>query len=898
MSDSRRATPRRLERATCARQSTRLAGEPPTLNLPGEPPSSYLASVSDLLEQVRQALSAEYAVERELGRGGMATVFLAEELQPRRKVAIKVLNPELASTLVRERFLHEIEVSSNLTHPHIVPVFTAGSAGSLLYYVMPFIEGDSLRGRLERHGAFEATEATEIALEVASALNYAHGKGVVHRDIKPENILLVSGHAVVVDFGVARAIGAARAGPLTESGMAVGTPKYMSSEQWSAEKEIDGRADIYSLGCVLLEMLEGSLPDGDPAAAFRTHAGTRLVTPPPSRVPRELQPVLKRALASDRADRFDTAADFAMAVRDAVGVPTRSSRRKWARAAAGVLLALFAAVLAFRFWPGHRIDSAVPRVVVARFENRTGDSSLASLASIATDWITRGLAQTGLVEVVGTRTSLATSATSEAQPGLEARERAAEVARQTDAGVVVWGYYYIQDRSIRFDAQITDVHSGTLLQALDPVAGSRDNPLDAVEVLRQRVMGAMASLFDRRLGNWADLSTQPPSYTAYREYLDGLALVMQLRQQEGIPLLHHAASLDSSFVAPVLFAAFAHATVRQWPQADSLAHVVEPRRELLTPFNRLLLDWIRSLVAGDIPAQLEYARDMADMVPDAEALTLVATSALAANRPREALGALEALRPDEGLMRGFFLYREYLTAALHSLGEHRRELMEARRGRAQYPSQPSFIESEMRAMAALGRTAELDSLADALLVFPVDPQWSVGDMLRRSALELRAHGQETTVAGSLLQRSLAWFRSASTSEVPLTDRQFGLAQAYYEAGELDSARVLAERLGQIYPDSVSFAGLLGVVLASGGETEGAHRMDQRLQQFRQPYLYGSPELWRARIAAVQGEQDAALSLVREALQHGRSFGLDIHTYSEFAAMKDDPKFREVLRPKG
>jgi tetratricopeptide (TPR) repeat protein len=311
----------------------------------------------------------------------------------------------------------------------------------------------------------------------------------------------------------------------------------------------------------------------------------------------------------------------------------------------------------------------------------------------------------------------------------------------------------------------------------------------------------------------------------------------------------------------------------------------------------LLLDWIHSLVDGDIPAQLEYARDMADMVPGAEALTLVATSALAANRPREALRALEALPSDQGLMRGFFLYWEYLTTALHNLGEYRRELVDARRGRAQYPSQPGFIESEMRAMAALGRTASVDSLADALLMLPFNPQWSVGDMLCRSALELRAHGQEI-LAGSLLERSVTWFRSVSTSGVPPTASQFGLAQAYYAAGQLDSARVLAERLRQIFPDSISYTGLLGVILASGGDVEGAQGIDQWLRHFRQPYLYGSPALWRARIAAVQGEHDAALSLIREALQQGRPFDLDIHKYSEFAAMKDHPKFRELLRPKG
>ncbi len=211
--------------------------------------ASYQA-MSDTVEQLRAALADRYTIEYELGAGGMATVYLAEDVKHHRKVAVKVLRPELAAAIGPERFLREIEIAANLTHPHILPLFDSGETAGFLYYVMPYVEGESLRDLITRERQLPVDDAVQIAREVADALASAHKHNVVHRDIKPENILLQEGHAVVADFGIARAISAAGGEQLTETGFAVGTPAYMSPEEASADR-LDVRSDIYALGCVL-----------------------------------------------------------------------------------------------------------------------------------------------------------------------------------------------------------------------------------------------------------------------------------------------------------------------------------------------------------------------------------------------------------------------------------------------------------------------------------------------------------------------------------------------------------------------------------------------------------------------------------------------------------------------
>jgi serine/threonine protein kinase len=280
--------------------------------------------LSDLSQRLTAALVDRYRIERELGRGGMATVFLAEDLKHERRVAIKVLDPEVAATIGPARFLREIATVARLSHPHILPLHDSGVADGLLFYVMPYVEGRSLRDRLVVEKQLPLEDALKITREVADALSCAHSRGLIHRDIKPENILLEEGHAVVADFGVARAVAAAGGGNLTATGMAVGTPAYMSPEQAAGSRDLDGRSDLYSLGCVLYEMLAGVPPFSGTTAESLTHqhlnVTPRLVTELRPAVPAGVAAALQRALAKTPADRFNPVALFGEALGSAAAV--------------------------------------------------------------------------------------------------------------------------------------------------------------------------------------------------------------------------------------------------------------------------------------------------------------------------------------------------------------------------------------------------------------------------------------------------------------------------------------------------------------------------------------------------------------------------------------------------
>jgi serine/threonine-protein kinase len=464
--------------------------------------------MTDLLGALRAGLAPHYTVEREVGAGGMARVFLATERHPQRQVAIKVMNPELSTPTFRERFIREVEVTSKLSHPHIVPIlaadeclFVPGGPDGVCYYVMPFIDGESLRVRLAREERLPFKEVLRITLEVADALGYAHGHGVVHRDVKPENILLSQdGHAYVADFGIARAISAAgrEARALTGVGEMVGSLAYMSPEQLAGTRGLDGRSDVYSLACVLYEMVVGQPPLLDvtagPTAPLGSLEAVLRDQGVNARAVRFVKETLARALAALPADRFPRVDDFAACLKD-LGDYERASGTWLPRirhhaalvgavSAAVLVGALAAAVVLRPGAEGRRSRLDPKRAVVTPFEDLSADPALASLGHLAADWVTQALAQGRAVEVVPAAMSGHLDA-----DGIDS------LAARTGAGTVVAGSYYKVRDSVHFQVLIIDAARGTVRRVVGDVAGPSATPLDAADMMRRRVAAVLDSLF-------------------------------------------------------------------------------------------------------------------------------------------------------------------------------------------------------------------------------------------------------------------------------------------------------------------------------------------------------------------------------------------------------------------
>jgi eukaryotic-like serine/threonine-protein kinase len=564
----------------------------------------------DAPPKLAEALSGRYVIERELGAGGMATVYLAEDVKHRRKVAVKVLRAELAATVGPDRFLREIETVAQLTHPHILPLHDSGEANGFLYYVMPYIEGESLRNRLARESELPIPEAVRLLRDVADALASAHRRGVVHRDIKPDNVLLAEHHAYVTDFGVAKAVSEATGRQqLTTAGVALGTPTYMAPEQAAADPNVDHRADIYAFGVLAYEMVGGRPPfqGGTAQAVLAAHV---METPKPvsevrAAVPPALAELIMRCLAKKPADRPQRA-DELLAQLESLATPSGGttpttavpvsstaapSRRTRTLVVAGVIVVLGAVGAFFglrRGGSGASLDENAVAVVPFRVSGISGSEDLSTLREGMVDLLYTQLTGDAGLRALDPRTVL--PAWHAAAPGDEdlPMNEAVKLAQQLGAGRLLLGTVLGTAGTIRITASLLSVPRGKqVLEAT--VSGPLDSLPSLVEQLAIQLLSRSAGELE---GHVTALAGTP--LPAVEQYLLGIRMLRGARFMDGIPHFDSALAIDSDFALAGFALTYAGAMAGN-TSTDATARglrVVWPLRNRLPDRDRTLLEAI------------------------------------------------------------------------------------------------------------------------------------------------------------------------------------------------------------------------------------------------------------------------------------------------------------------
>lgn len=736
-------------------------------------------------------------------------------------------------------------------------------------------------------------------------------------------------HAVVVDFGVAKAISAATnpGASLTSHGVALGTPAYMSPEQATADPTTDHRADLYSVAAVGYEMLTGqqlfSARSSQAMVAAHVTEIPEPVTKRRATVPPLLAELIMRALEKRAADRPQSAAEMLAQLEAAVTpsgtttpyigavqrTPTRN-RALYLTVGAIALMAGTAAILLARRTDQPLLDQR--RVLVAEFTNETGDPGLASLGRVTADWIAQGLAQSGLVEVVPSVTAMRTARSMDIALEAPAAVLNRALAEETGAGILVSGAYYREADSLIIHARITDPTTGRILRGLDQVSALATEPMRAVERTRQRTLGALASITDSRLSAWAATASQPPSFEAYQLYAEGLDHFFRF-DDDGFRAaairFRQAAALDSSFTAPLIWAAFAYGNVGEWAAVDSITRILERHRKSLAPWDRAILDYHQANVRGDRLSAYHAARRVAVLTPQSEWRFLHGASAIAVNRPREAIETLGQIDPDRGWIRTWPPYWRVLNGAQHMVGDHRAELESARLGRARHPTEPILVTAELRALVWLGRVKESVAFAEAVAragTNGISAPW----IYLVLANELSKHGDSVSGVraaerGITNYEKLAADARARPELAFIGAALFGRANRWEDAYRASAPSVQSIslppgrwRTGFQPVGGLGLLGLHGVTAAKTGRREEALRIASTLEGLDRPYLFGSNTFWRAVIFANLGERERAVQLLRQALAEGTQFNFLHFQNLALDPLKNYRPYQELIRPKG
>jgi DNA-binding SARP family transcriptional activator/TolB-like protein len=539
------------------------------------------------------------------------------------------------------------------------------------------------------------------------------------------------------------------------------------------------------------------------------------------------------------------------------------------------------------------------RIVVIPLENRTGDPVLDPVGQMAAEWITHGLSRTGLVRVVDAQSMLEAARTAS---DAGSRRPLRLIAEETGAGLVVSGSYYREDDSLRFQTTISEARSGRVRHTADLVRVSLAEPREALEPLRQKIIGGLAVLLDNRLNNWTAESSRPPTYDAYQEFLIGME-AFGVDFEEALRHFNEAARLDSAYWQSLLWAGMSYANLRRYPPADSVFQILNRNRVQLAPYDQANLDYFDGgFVHGDWERSYQGARRMVELAPAAgHARFALGLTAIITNRPAEAVAVFSRIDTGRGWgLRWAARIDNLMARAHHQLGRHEEELRWARRAIAAEPNTGWTRLAEVRALAALGRFEQARRRAEEAALFPETRNtWEPfvpGEFLYESGRELRAHGS-ASLGREFFQRSADWYRSRPAAEAAARSRRLGLAAAWYDLGQRDEAREIYEVLVAEDADDVAALGGRGVIAQREGDREGAERIVARLERERRAYLFGAPRLWAARIVALGGDRQRAVGMLVQARREGAARIYHFHLEQDLDSLREYPPYIDLLTPR-
>ncbi len=886
----------------------------------------------------------------------MSRVFLATENRLRRQVVVKVLAPETTASLSVERFEREIQVAASLQQANIVPLLAAGEicadepgGTALPYYTMPFVDGESLRARVARTGALPIPDAVSILRDVARALAYAHARGVVHRDIKPDNVLLSHGAAVVTDFGIAKALSVslkAQHSTLTQAGVSIGTPAYMAPEQAAGDPDTDHRTDIYAFGCLAYELLTGAPPfAGRPTPRILAAQLTETPAPLADRrpeAPPQLADLVRRCLEKQPDDRPSSADELVRTLDsvqnsgslEATALSWRRERvPKWARftaaAVAGIAVLGLVAILFVpkslraTAWTLVTRSAAVlhqGRVVVAPFENRTGDASLDPIGDMAADWISQGLGRVPNVEVVDARSALLTSKVVEHIPSLlRSSNNARALGEEVGAGTVVTGSFYRDSDSLRFQVQLLDVATGRQTLTLAPVSGLAKSPGAIVDRLRAAAVGALAPKFDSTMTGISQGSALPPSYEAYHEFTQGFLEFMRRGPSfDSLANLHYAraASLDTTYGIPLVGAALddvdrAHRIdFSAWPIADSMARRAEKRRAWLSAGDQAILDYVEADIAGNGALMLQSAQAALRLFPGSVEVPILASSAASRfGRQIVALQILATTNPHRGLNLVSTLYWTNLTIPMHLLGRFRQLADTLGAGRRQFPDAYELAERQLLALAALGDTAGVERMLtkDPLLAQSRNTALGLRTALH-AVRELRWHSHDAG-ADRILARVMSEARSVplDTASSRPSDGAATLLELRIAAHDWKGAQSIAALLSRRNATDLDAMAIAGAMAAYAGDRDGAARAAAVIEQNTsaktangRAFEASHGAYLLAEIACALGDRQQAVAHLARALAEGRYHPWNVHSdpFAElFLPLRDFAPYAALIAPR-